>query len=209
MVLLLPLPPPPAEGGCLLVPFPPPWEDCLPLPPPPAEGECLLVTPPPPGAEQQELPLPLPPPLPGAEQQELPLPFPPPPAEAEVEYLLVPSPSPWEDCLPLPPPPAEGEYLLVPPPPPWEELLLPCLAPPKEACGSASPVEPPVTGYEGEGELLPPSWPGATLPSSPPESPASPGVATSCHGAGNTVVGAPRRGAAGHEEGGGRSGDHP
>ncbi|MGH0125770.1 UNVERIFIED_CONTAM: hypothetical protein FKN15_046525 [Acipenser sinensis] len=168
---LLPLPPPPpplppAEGEYLLVPSQAPWEDSLPLPAPPAEDE----------------------------------------------YLLVPSQAPWEDCLPLPPPPAEGEYLLVSPPPPWKGLLLSCLAPPKDAClappkdachaspgaaccsaspraacCSASPVEPPVTGYEGEVELpLPPPWPGALLPSSPPEGPlllpsppegpASPGV---------------------------------
>ncbi|MGH0188247.1 UNVERIFIED_CONTAM: hypothetical protein FKN15_028587 [Acipenser sinensis] len=108
---------------------------------------------------------------------------------AEGEYLLVPSP----------PPPAEGEYLLVPHPPSWEGLLLPCLAPPKDAwfsaspkdaCCSTSPGESPVTGYEGEVELLlPPPWPGAPLPSSPPEGPlllpsppeipVLPGVATS------------------------------
>ncbi|MGH0168101.1 UNVERIFIED_CONTAM: hypothetical protein FKN15_053835 [Acipenser sinensis] len=45
-----------------------------------------------------------------------------------------------------------------------------CLALPKDACCSTSPVEPSVTGYEGEVELpLPPPWPGAPLPSSPPE----------------------------------------
>ncbi|MGH0174002.1 UNVERIFIED_CONTAM: hypothetical protein FKN15_069679 [Acipenser sinensis] len=34
---------PPAEGEFLLVPPPPPWENCVSLPPPPAEGACLLV----------------------------------------------------------------------------------------------------------------------------------------------------------------------
>ncbi|MGH0170885.1 UNVERIFIED_CONTAM: hypothetical protein FKN15_067560 [Acipenser sinensis] len=196
--LLVPSPSPPAEDEYLLVPSPPLWEDCLPLPLPPAEGKYLLV----PSQAPWEDSLPLP------------------PSPAEGEYLLVPSPS-WEDCLPLPPPPAEGEYLLVPSPPPpaegeyllvppppsWEGLLLPCLAPPKDAChaspgaacgsaspgaacGSALPGEPPVTGYKGEVELpLPPPWPGAPLQSSPPEGPlllpsppegpASPGVATS------------------------------
>ncbi|MGH0156292.1 UNVERIFIED_CONTAM: hypothetical protein FKN15_031154 [Acipenser sinensis] len=158
----------PTEGDGLLSPIPLSGEEMVLLPLPPLAG-----------AEQQELPLPPPPPLPGAEQQELPLSLPPPPAEGE--YLLVPPQPPWEDCLPLPPPPAEGEYLLVPPPPPWEGLLLPCLTPPKDACCSASPgvvccsaspVEPPVTGYEGEVELpLPPPWPGAPLPSSAPEGP--------------------------------------
>ncbi|MGH0139017.1 UNVERIFIED_CONTAM: hypothetical protein FKN15_068179 [Acipenser sinensis] len=168
----------------------------LPLSPPPPGGEQqeLPLSPPPPGGEQQELPLS--PPPPGAEQQELPLPLPPPPPSAEGEYLLVLPQPPWEDCLPLPPPSAKGEYLLVPPPPSWEGLLLPCLAPPKDAClalpkdaclappkdaclappgaacCSASPGEPPVTGYEAEVELpLPPPWPGAPLPSSPPEGP--------------------------------------
>ncbi|MGH0142836.1 UNVERIFIED_CONTAM: hypothetical protein FKN15_005296 [Acipenser sinensis] len=140
----------------------------------PTEGDSLL-SPIPLSGEEMVL-LPLPPPA-GAEQQELPLPLPPPPAEGE--YLLVPFPPPWEDCLPLPPPPAEGEYLLVPSPPPWEGLLLPCLAPPKDACCSASPgvaccsalpVESPVIGYEGEMELpLRPPWPEAPLPSSPAE----------------------------------------
>ncbi|MGH0192564.1 UNVERIFIED_CONTAM: hypothetical protein FKN15_018534 [Acipenser sinensis] len=51
------LPPLPAEGEFLLVPPPPPWEDYLPLPAPPAEEECLLVPPPPPEKEEQELPL--------------------------------------------------------------------------------------------------------------------------------------------------------
>ncbi len=63
MVLLLPLPPPPAEGEYLLVPPQPPWEDCLPLPPPPAEGEFLLVPPPPPWEDNVSLP---PPPAEGA-----------------------------------------------------------------------------------------------------------------------------------------------
>ncbi|MGH0117284.1 UNVERIFIED_CONTAM: hypothetical protein FKN15_032251 [Acipenser sinensis] len=80
--------------------------------------------------------------------------------------------------------------------PPKDACLAPpkdaCLASPKVACCSASPVEPPVTGYEGEVELpLPPLWPGVPLPSSPPEGPllpslmpgvggsASPGVACS------------------------------
>ncbi|MGH0124790.1 UNVERIFIED_CONTAM: hypothetical protein FKN15_051919 [Acipenser sinensis] len=100
----------------------------------------------------------------------------------EGEYLLVLSPPPWEDCLTLPPPPPwEGLLLpcLAPPKdaclaPPKDTCLAPpkdaCLAPPKDACHaspgvaccSASPVEPPVAGYEGELELpLLPPWPGA------------------------------------------------
>ncbi|MGH0121776.1 UNVERIFIED_CONTAM: hypothetical protein FKN15_075524 [Acipenser sinensis] len=181
-----PLPAPPADDECLLVPPQPPWEDCLPLPPPPAEGKYLLVPPQPPWEDC--LPLPAPPAegeyllVPSQPPWENSLPLPPPPAEGE--YLLVPSPPPPAEgeylLVPSPPPPAEGEYLLVPPPPSWEGLLLPCLALPKDAChaspgaacGSASPGEPPVTGYEGEVELpLPPPWREAPLPSSPPEGP--------------------------------------
>ncbi|MGH0152065.1 UNVERIFIED_CONTAM: hypothetical protein FKN15_058606 [Acipenser sinensis] len=64
---------PPAEGEFLLVPPPPPWEDCVSLPPQPAEGEYLLVPPPPPWVDCVSLP--------------------PPPGEGE--YLLVPPPPPW------------------------------------------------------------------------------------------------------------------
>ncbi|MGH0147175.1 UNVERIFIED_CONTAM: hypothetical protein FKN15_041512 [Acipenser sinensis] len=47
-----------------------------------------------------------------------------------------------------------------------------CSASPGAACCSASPGDPPATGNEGEVELpLPPPWPGAPLPSSPPEGP--------------------------------------
>ncbi|MGH0143184.1 UNVERIFIED_CONTAM: hypothetical protein FKN15_019134 [Acipenser sinensis] len=194
-----------AEEECLLSPPPPllpagAEQKALPLPPPP----------PPPGAEQQELPLS--PPPPPAEGEYLlvlpPLPWvdylllPPPPAEDD--YLLVPPPPPSEDYLPLPPPPQWDASLALPKdaclPPPKDACLAPpkdachaspgvacCSASPGVACCSASPVEPPVAGYEGEVELLlPPPWPGAPLPSLPPEGlllpsphegPASSGVA--------------------------------
>ncbi|MGH0125877.1 UNVERIFIED_CONTAM: hypothetical protein FKN15_021764 [Acipenser sinensis] len=155
----LPLPPPPAEGECLLVPPQPPWEDCLPLPAPPAEGECLLVPPQPPWEDC--------------------LPLPPPPAEGE--HLLVPTPPLWEGLL-LPclaPPkdacltsPKDACLFALPKDACLASPKDACLASPGAACCSASPGEPPVTGNEEEVKLpLPPPWPGAPLPSSPPEGP--------------------------------------
>ncbi|MGH0190707.1 UNVERIFIED_CONTAM: hypothetical protein FKN15_049886 [Acipenser sinensis] len=130
------VPPPPAEGACLLVspPSPPPAEGaCLlvsPPSPPPAEGACLLVSPPsPPPAEGACLLVspPSPPPAEGAcllpKREESGHPQPReggvgastaqgPKLPAEGEFLLVPPL--WEDDLPRPSPPAEGECLFGP-----------------------------------------------------------------------------------------------
>ncbi|MGH0134227.1 UNVERIFIED_CONTAM: hypothetical protein FKN15_076870 [Acipenser sinensis] len=134
-------------------------EDCLPLlSSPPWEG-CQLLPPPSPGGEVE---LPLPPYWPGAPL----LPSPP-------ESLHLPSS--YED--PLLPSPTAG-------------LLLPCPAPPGVACPtpprSATPATPraakPPSPSLGDASTSPPgdalssfgvvfSWPGAPLPSSPPEGP--------------------------------------
>ncbi|MGH0120555.1 UNVERIFIED_CONTAM: hypothetical protein FKN15_067292 [Acipenser sinensis] len=191
------LPPPPAEGEFLLVPPPPPWEDNVSLPPPPAEGACLLVSPlqpegeealPPWPPEGEEALLPWPP-----EGEEALPPWPPegeealPPWPPEGEEALPPWPPEGEEALPpwppegeeaLPPWPPEGEEALPPLQPEGEEPLPPkdaSLAPPKDA-NLAPPKDafysPQDTGYEGRVELpLPPLWPGAPLPSSPPEGP--------------------------------------
>ncbi|MGH0173166.1 UNVERIFIED_CONTAM: hypothetical protein FKN15_064780 [Acipenser sinensis] len=114
---------PPAEGEHLLIPPPPPWEDCVSLPPPPAEGEFLLVPPPPPWEDCVSLP----------------------PPSAEEECLLVLPPPPWEDYLPLPAPPAEEECLLVPPPPPEkEEQELPLSSRQDGPGEGASSLQPPL-----------------------------------------------------------------
>ncbi|MGH0126475.1 UNVERIFIED_CONTAM: hypothetical protein FKN15_028322 [Acipenser sinensis] len=178
----------PASAPSPLPPPPPPsllWEDCLPLPPPPAEDEYLLVPPPPPSLLWEDC-----------------LPLPPPPAEDE--YLLVPPPPPsllWEDCLPLPPPPAEGEYLLVPPSPLWEDCW-PLPPPPAEDEYLLVPLPPGTSTARSRGRGAA-SASAASASATARSRGAGAASAARTSTTGRTVAGAPERGAAGHEEGGG------
>ncbi|MGH0134163.1 UNVERIFIED_CONTAM: hypothetical protein FKN15_016614 [Acipenser sinensis] len=158
----------------------PPVRD-LRVPPPPAEGACLLVSPPSPPAEGACLLVP-PPPTAGAEQQELSLS--PPQSPAEGEFLLVPPPPAEGACLlvsrlqlegeeALPPSQPEGEEALPPSQPEGEEALPPSQPEGEEALPPSQPEGEealPPSQPEGE-EPLPPSQPEGEepLPPSPPE----------------------------------------
>ncbi|MGH0120659.1 UNVERIFIED_CONTAM: hypothetical protein FKN15_068234 [Acipenser sinensis] len=161
-----PLPPSQPEGEEALPPSQTEGEE--PLPPSQPEGEEPLL-PSAPSPPSPPSPPPSLPPQARGEEQELPL-SPAPPTEGGC--LLGSPPSPSSPPLSLPPPGAEHRELPLSPPPPKDASL----APPKDACCSASPgtgfFSPQDTRYEGEVELpLPPLWPGAPLPSSPPEGP--------------------------------------
>ncbi|MGH0169126.1 UNVERIFIED_CONTAM: hypothetical protein FKN15_056110 [Acipenser sinensis] len=255
----LPLPPaPPTEGGGLLAsppplpspPSPPPKDACLALPKdaslaPPKDAS--LAPPKDASLAPPRDAMPFHSGMPRLDRLGLPvaphrlgLPFAP--------YRgPLPLPSPPEGPLPSSPPEGPQRPCLAPPKdaslaPPKDASLAPprdaSLAPPRDA-SSASPgtvfCSPQDTGDKGEVELpLPPLWPGAPLPSSPPEGPLllpsppegplllpsppegplllpsppegplllpsppeGPLLLPGC-----TVVGAPKRGAAGQEEGG-------
>ncbi|MGH0165073.1 UNVERIFIED_CONTAM: hypothetical protein FKN15_048323 [Acipenser sinensis] len=169
----------PAEGECLLVPPPPAEEKCLLSPCAPAEDECLLVSLPPP-AEGECLLGPRPP--------------------AEDECLLVTLPQPAEDeCLLVTlPQPAEDECLL--------QRMTGCWCPPAASSyaaeGSTACTSPAATA-EGASTARSRAAGAASASATTRSRGAGAASASRTSATGSTVAGAPKRGAAGHEEGGG------